>query len=241
MATVKVTVPSSPLVAPSSRGTAAQLKQQLKTGLAKPSYAKYFKQAAENSKLPVEMLVAFAGTESGVGANVGPAGHATRGIMQWNRAYAKTQLENELKNGRMTPQEKEILSRNGIKFDANGKTRAITEKDQMNSEVNILIGSILLGNYADSLVDGRKDSVIWGVDGEGNLRIDRMIAVYNAGAYGDAGKKARSAKYKTPADLANAVNSVTSNYIKLIMGKNGFYDIMLQPEMQTYLKTVGAK
>lgn len=239
MAISTVNVPSLNLVAPTSRGTAEQLKKQLKTGLEK--YAPFFKAAAENSKLPVELLVAFAATESGVGGNVGPVGHPTRGIMQWNRQYAKTQLESEYKLGRLTPAEKEILARNGIKFDANGKTRVITEKDQMNPEVNILIGSILLGMYADSYIEGRKDQKPWGIDEANQLRVDRMIAVYNAGAYGDAGKKARFGNYPNPASLANAVNSTTRAYIQLILGKNGFYDLMLQPEMQQYLKSKGLK
>jgi hypothetical protein len=239
MATVTVNVPSGNLIAPTSRGSVEDLKKQMKTGIAK--YGQYFKQASDNAKLPIEMLIAFAGAESGVGANVGPAGHPTRGIMQWNRAYAKTQLENEYKLGRMTQEEKDILAKANIRFNADGKTRVITEKDQMNPEINILIGSILLGMYADSYVEGRKDKNTWGVDANNNMRLDRMIAVWNAGAYGDAGKKARFGNHPTPAQLASEVNSITSGYIKYMMGKNGFYDILLQPEMQLYLADNGLK
>ena len=90
----------------------------LKKGLEK--YGKYFQFASENSKLPVEMIVAFSAVESGVGSNIGSAGHITRGIMQWNRDYAKKQLENELALGRMTPAEKDKLKEYGITFDKNG-------------------------------------------------------------------------------------------------------------------------
>jgi hypothetical protein len=60
----------------------------------------------------------------------------------------------------------------------------------------------------------------WGTE-DGEIKLDRIIAVYNAGAYGDTGKKARSKTYKTPKDLANAVNSITSAYIKKILGTDG--------------------
>lgn len=239
MAVATVNIPASSLNAPNSRGTKEDLKKQIITGLDK--YGKFFKTASENSKLPLELLIAFAATESGVGSNFGPKSSPTHGIMQWNRNYAKTQLENELKLGRMTPEEKSILAKAGIKFDANGKTRVITVVDQANPEINILIGSILLGMYADSYIEGRKDSKPWGIDQQGNLRIDRMVAVYNAGAYSDAGKKARFGNLPTPAALANVVNAVTKDYIGFLNGKNGFYDILLQPDMQQYLNTKGLK
>ena len=53
-----------------------------------------------------------------------------------------------------------------------------------------------------------------------------MIAVYNAGAYGDTGKKARLGEYNTPYDLSKAVNSVTSAYISKILGRDGAMDIL---------------
>lgn len=226
MATYTLSIPSVGLTAPSSIGSKAQVKESLISGL--KNYGKYFKFAAENSKLPVEMLVAFAAVESGVGKNIGPAGHPTRGIMQWNRSFTKSTLENEFKLGRLTPAEKDKLASYGIKFDANGKTREITEADQIKPELNILIGSIIIGMLADSIVDGKKASKSWGTDENGNVRLDRIIAVYNAGAYGDTGKKARTGNYVNAQALANAVNSTTSTYIKKLMGQNGYYHTLLE-------------
>ena len=239
MSTATVSIPTASLNAPTIRGSVDALKKQVLTGIDK--YGKYFKTASENSKLPIELLIAFAATESGVGSNLGPPKSPTYGIMQWNRNFAKAQLENELKAGRMTPEEKSILAKYNIKFDANGKTRTITVTDQGKPELNILIGSILLGNYADSLIDGRKDPKPWGIDEKGNLRIDRMVAVYNAGAYGVDGKKARFGNYPTPLALANAVNPTTREYIGFLNGKNGFYDILLKPDVQEYLNSKGLK
>lgn len=104
----------------------------------------------------------------------------------------------------------------GIKF-TNGKTRAITNSDQLKAELNILIGSIILGQLSDEK---------WATDSDGNLRLDRMIAVYNSGAYGDTGKKARLGNYATPYDLSKAVNPITSAYINKILGKDGAMDIL---------------
>ena len=234
MATSTVSIPAANLFAPEGIGKPEQVKKMIKEGL--DNYGQYFKFASNNSKLPMEMLLAFAAVESGIGKMVGGPGHPTRGIMQWNRQFAKTQLENEYKLGRMTPEEKDYLAKHNIKFDKDGKTRVITEADQMKPGLNILIGSILLGMYADSYIEGRKDKEPWGIDENGNLRIDRMIAVYNAGAYGDTGKKARFGKHATPQALANSVNSTTAGYIRKLLGKNGYYDYMLQPEIQDYLK-----
>ena len=239
MATATVNIPAASLNAPTKRGSTEALKKQVLTGIEK--YGNYFKTASENSKLPIELLIAFAATESGVGSDIGSPSSPTYGIMQWNRTYAKVQLENELKAGRMTPEEKAILAKYNIKFDANGKTRVITVADQGKPELNILIGSILLGNYADSRVDGRKDPKPWGIDESGNLRIDRMVAVYNTGAYHPDGKKARFGNYASPLALANSVNSTTRDYIGFLNGKNGYYDILLKPEVQEALKAKGLK
>jgi hypothetical protein len=135
--------------------------------------------------------------------------------MQWNRDYAKTQLEDELAKGRMTPDEKDKLAAFGIKFDKAGKTRVITQADQIKPELNILIGSIVLGQLVDTS---------WGTQ-DGVIRLDRVISVYNAGPYGDTGKKARLGNHASPLALANVVNATTRAYIQKIMGKDGALDI----------------
>jgi hypothetical protein len=239
MAVATVNIPAASLNAPTKRGNSEALKKQMITGLDK--YGKFFKTASENSKLPVELLIAFAATESGVGGDIGSTSSPTYGIMQWNREFAKSQLESEYKLGRMTPEEKSILAKYNIKFDANGKTRAITASDQGKPELNILIGSILLGMLSDSYLGGRKDSKIWGIDETGQLRVDRIVSVWNAGPYGDTGKKARFGNHANAAALANVVNTTTREYIGFISGKNGYYDILLQPEMQKYLSSKALK
>jgi soluble lytic murein transglycosylase-like protein len=181
----------------------------METILAK--YGTYIDFVAKESKLPKEMIASFIAVESGGKPTAGASGGATQGLMQWNRTFAQSMLEREKKEGRMTKAEQDKLASFGITFDANGKTRAITNADQLKPELNILIGTMLLGQLVDT---------DWGTE-NGEIKLDRVIAVYNAGAYGDTGKKARSKTYKTPKDLASAVNSTTSAYIKKILGTDG--------------------
>ena len=209
MAEVKLIYPATGLTAPTSWGSKAQILKMMEN--INKNYGTYIQFASTESKLPKEMIASFIAVESGGNATAGASGHITQGLMQWNRSYAKSQLETELKLGRMTANEKNKLATYGIKFDANGKTRAITNADQLKPELNILIGTMLLGQLVDT---------DWGTENN-EIKLDRVIAVYNAGAYGDTGKKARSKTYKTPKDLANAVNSITSAYINKIVGFDG--------------------
>jgi len=214
MATLLVDVPASGLQSPSNWGSRTQIKSMLERIW--KNYGSYIKFASLNSKIPPKVLVAFIAVESGGKADAGSAGHITQGLMQWNRSYAKTQLERELSQNRMTPAEKSKLAEFGISFDANGKTREITNADQLKPELNILIGSIVLGQLIDN---------DWAKEGN-KLRLDRVIAVYNAGAYGDTGKKARLGNYPTPKALADSVNSISRSYIAKIVGKDGALDII---------------
>jgi hypothetical protein len=213
MAEVKLVYPATGLTSPTSWGSKESIKKMIDTINSK--YGTYIDFVSKESKLPKEMIASFIAVESGGNATAGGSGHITQGLMQWNRTYAKAQLEKELKEGRMTKNERDKLASFGIKFDANGKTRVVTNADQLKPELNILIGSILLGQLVDT---------DWGTEG-GEIKLDRVIAVYNAGAYGDAGKKARSKAYKTPQDLAKAVNPITSAYIKKILGTDGALDL----------------
>ncbi len=220
MATSTLSIPSAGLTSPSTWGSRSAIKAMMEKIW--KNYGTYIKFASDNSKIPSNMLTSFIAVESGrgdhpKGANpeAGGAGSKTQGLMQWNRDYAKAQLEDELAKGRMTPDEKDKLAAFGIKFDKAGKTRVITQADQIKPELNILIGSIVLGQLVDTS---------WGTQ-DGVIRLDRVISVYNAGPYGDTGKKARLGNHASPLALANVVNSTTRSYIQKIMGKDGALDI----------------
>ena len=213
MAITTLAIPSAGLTAPTSWGSRAAIKGMLEKIW--KNYGTFIKFASENSKIPSPMLSSFIAVESGGNATAGGSGSKTQGLMQWNRDYAKAQLEDEFAKKRLTPDEKDKLAKFGIKFDASGKTRVITQADQIKPELNILIGSIVLGQLVDTT---------WGTQ-DGIIRLDRVISVYNAGPYGDTGKKARLGNHPSPLALANVVNTTTSSYIKKIMGKDGALDI----------------
>jgi soluble lytic murein transglycosylase-like protein len=209
MAEVKLKFPADGLTAPTSWGSKESIKKMMEKIY--KDYSPYIDFVAKESNLPKEMIASFIAVESGGNPKAGASGHITQGLMQWNRTYAQSMLEREKKQGRMTKAEQDKLASFGINFDANGKTRAITNADQLKPELNILIGTMLLGQLVDT---------DWGTE-DGEIKLDRIIAVYNAGAYGDTGKKARSKNYKTPKALADAVNPITRAYINKILGLNG--------------------
>jgi hypothetical protein len=209
MAEISLRIPTAGLVSPSNWLTRPQLSALLQD--IDKKYHNYIGFASRTSRIPREIIMSFIAVESGGNPTAGASGHPTQGLMQWNREYAKSQLETELAQGRMSPAEKSKLAEFGIKFDATGKTRVITNADQLKPELNILIGSIILGQLIDTT---------WGTDATG-LRLDRIISVYNAGAFGDTGKKARLGKHKTASELAADVNPISSAYIKKMLGKDG--------------------
>lgn len=214
MATNRLNIPAFGLSAPTSWGSRDAVKKQLQNIWNNFKDSILF--AERNSNIPKEVLVSFIAVESGGNPKAGASGHVTQGLMQWNRNYAKAQLEKELATGRMSSEELKKLKDYGITFDKSGKTRAITNADQLKPDLNILIGSIVLGQLIDT---------DWGTE-DGEIKMDRVISVYNAGAYGDTGKKARSKAYKTPSALAGVVNPITRSYISKMMGKDGAIDIV---------------
>jgi len=199
------------------------LKDQMVKTWAK--YGKWFKYYAETSKVPAEILLAFTMVESGGNPLAGGSSSNTQGLMQWNRLYAGGTgntdfvLTREFNKGRLTQAEKDKLASFGIKFDAKGNTRAITQADLQNPELNILIGSIILGQYIDET---------WGKDPDGKIRMDRIIAKYNWGIGGF--KKNGLATKDLQGVLAN-VPSTTKTYIEKMLGKNGALDIAINDKI----------
>jgi hypothetical protein len=208
MADITLRIPEAGLVAPNWL-TRPQISATLQN--IENKYGKYINFASRTSRIPREIIKAFILVESEGDPTAGGSGSVTQGLMQWNRNHATPQLEEELKQGRLSPLEKSKLAEYGITFNANGKTRIITSADQVKPELNILIGSIVLGQLVDTN---------WGTD-KGVLRLDRIIVVWNSGGYGTDGVKARKGGFKTASSLAANVNDVSSRYIKKILGKDG--------------------
>ncbi len=226
MAEYNIAAPQAGLVSPASWGSRSTIKKMLQGIITK--YGAIITKVSKLTNVPKEVIAAFIAVESGGNPTAGPQGHITQGLMQWNRNYIDSTLNAEKRLGRLSKEEEDLLATYGIVF-KDGKVRKITNADQLKPELNILIGSILLGQFIDSYYDGGKGGKKqkeWATDPDGTIRLDRIISVYNTGAYGEAGKKAISATYKTAAEQAKNVNSITSAYINKILGLNGAYDIL---------------
>lgn len=232
MATSTLNVPAAGLKLPSGWGTRANMETVLKKGWTK--YGKFFTQAAETSKVPVQVLMSFAVVESTMNPSADTG--STTGMMQWNRdpGYADKVLTTEFKLGRMSEAEKEILKRKGVKWSTSGVFQPITAAQQLDAELNILIGSIYLGQYADSIVKGVQRPA-FAVD-NGQLRIDRMVPLYNTGEGSDDSINAMNKKFSTPLQTAlNAKRTVTRDYIHKILGVNGAMDVLTK-ELKDIIK-----
>lgn len=188
-------------------------------------YGKWFKYYAETSKVPAEILLAFTMVESNGNPLAGGSSSNTQGLMQWNRIYAggtgnpDFTLTKEFTQGRLSQAEKDKLASFGIKFDAKGNTRSITQKDLQNPELNILIGSIILGQYIDKE---------WGTELDGTIRMDRIIALYN---WGIGGFKKNGIATKNLQGVIANIPDGTKGYIQKMLGKNGALDIAINDKI----------
>ena len=231
----KIEIPVIGLQAPKSRGVRSQIVTMMKNII--KNYGKYIAVASEQSNIPAPVITSFIAVESNGDALASASGrgtcHPTIGLMQWNREYAKNTLEKEYSTGRLSDVEKGILAKYGVKFDKNGKTRTILCSDQKIPELNILVGTIILGQIISELDSKSKG---WAVEDDNLLRLDKVISVYNGGQFSTAGKIAQTSTYKgVPVDtttikkfrdLVGSFNPTTKIYVDLIMGKDGFLDVL---------------
>lgn len=226
-----IEVPIKGLKAPKSRGSRSQLKDVLLS--LNNNYRKFYDFASKHTNIPIQVLMSFSGVES-MGKPRVSSGFAT-GLMQWDYRYVKSYLETEKKTGRLSPEEESVLNKYKIFFDKNGKTRNITQLDGFNPELNILIGAIILGQIISEI--GLK-SKGWSVDEGNKLRLDKIVAIYNGGAYSEVGKLAQTSVFAGQKVDTTSVNNfrdyasrfkrnkITPIYIDLFLGVDGFMDII---------------
>jgi len=215
MATLTLNAPTIGLKAPTSWGSRAQIEAQLRKIWT--NYGKYIKFASKESGIAPEVLVSFISVESGGNPKAGGSGSATQGLFQFNRKYVKAQLKNEFTSNRLSDNEKAKLATYGFKFDAAGNTREFTQADLVKPELNVVVGSIVLGQLIDQPFAVQN----------GNLRLDKVITTYNSGLYSKWSKIAMASNSTNAKQLHDelAGNKVTQAYIRKIMGANGALDI----------------
>lgn len=242
MATETLAIPVSQLSAPSSWTSDSGLKAY--PDAIKKTWEKYkslFNQYAKTSRIPPAVLLAFSYIESGGKSDVVSPTGVNVGLFQWNYNYGHSYIEQEYAAGRLSDAEMEYLTligkRMGFTFNNGKMSRSFTKKDAMDPSLNIFVGSIILGQLMDSMVGSKKDPIKWATE-NGKARLDRVIVVYNAGAYGVYGKRARNAEHATPQEAIASLPAETGNYIKKLLGKNGALDIIQRDLPEVSMTTI---
>lgn len=147
------------------------------------------------------------------------------GLMQITPETATGVIFYENKQGRLLPEEKSILQKyiskskleciysmqyfghpvkcSNVTIKAGNRVGQIIEKkDLFNPELNILIGTMLLGQLIDQHMEG------------GSPRLDKVVVRYNAGYF-------YKPQGNTIQQTVNLVNAESRNYIYKLLGDNG--------------------
>jgi soluble lytic murein transglycosylase-like protein len=221
MATLTLSAPMTKPMTLVSPTTWYKTREGLRTQMIKrwKDWGGYIKKFAKTSNIPEEVIFAFMMVESGGNPEAGGTSSATQGLMQFNKNYvsgsANSTLAKEYKEGRLSQVEKDVLKKYGFTFGTTGIPKAFTQADLIKPELNLLVGTIILGQFIDSS---------WGTDPDGTIRMDRIIARYNWGPAGFERNKLGTAPFNT---VYNNIPAVTKVYIQKILGKNGALDIAI--------------
>lgn len=180
---------------------------------------------ANIENLPIELVIALVATESG-GRELGKNSAGAVGLMQIKKVAAYEALRKGSIAGELDAQEKAWvktispeLAKNDFKiryggFDGVDKTKAMQELEEglYDTEFNIFIGTMLLGQIVDSYTEG-KDKVY----------LSKAVAIYNQGS----GSRSKIDAYDNATDIINksTLGTEGKNYIKKILGKNGYIHI----------------
>lgn len=182
----------------------------------KQQYGTFVKAISEMTNIPDTLIYSFIFIESG--GDFGAINGKATGLMQvgWNSATDIVFMEH--KKGRLGEAEKAVLSKylggklgQILAMKSPGLALYIAQGDLLNPELNILVGSIYLGQLIDESMDN------------GSLRLDKVIARYNSGYYSYS--RGKDLIGDTLAVIAR-VNPITKAYITKMIGKNGVLEIL---------------
>lgn len=193
--------------------------QQAKLNEIRAKYKKEIEQASKLCNIPVEIIECVIFLESAGNANaVSPA--KAQGLMQLTITTATAVVNNEQKKGRLTDPEKAVLKKHlGTRLDCLLKMQymnhkiacapkgvVFTETDLKKPELNILLGTMLLGQLIDEHTEGNV------------VRLDKVIVRYNAGwSYKPQGKTVE----ETLAFAKSKGGAETHGYILKFVGATG--------------------
>lgn len=147
------------------------------------------------------------------------------GLMQISPETATNVPFIENKNKRLSEHEKDLLYKwigkdktncilsmqymNQKKKCNNNTGVSFTKKELKDPKINILIGSMLLGQYIDKYTENKK------------VRLDKVVIAYNKSA------KTADRAGSTIEDAMKNLPKETSKYIAKFLGKNGTMDLMI--------------
>lgn len=214
--------------------TDAQVNSNVKPIISKikgSNYISTLRRYARKMSIPENVLIAFYAVESSGNDKVGMNSAGAIGLGQVTRPAAYDAIKREIQDGYLTDEEKTYIKRKvpalgkndfRIKFgDFEGITYAGSKDVQAqlltalrdDTEFNIFISSMIVAQLAERYRDSN-----------GVPKLHQVIAHYNGGRkYGDVSKK-----YPNAWDAAKAPDlpTETKNYIKKLVGTNGFLDVL---------------
>lgn len=190
--------------------------------LIRPKYGKYINNISALVGLPSELIEGFIFIES-AGIENAKSPYAT-GLMQLSPATASDGLVFEKGKNRLEKGESDLLKKYlGSRYSVLDKVKPnqislgktfITNDDLLKPELNILIGSIILKQLCDEFTEN------------GNIRLDKVISVYNGGRYSKSSKKIIPFEGTTEQLVALAPKE-TADYIKKLIGVNSLLDVLV--------------
>ena len=214
--------------------TDAQVNSNVKPIISKikgSNYISTLRRYARKMSIPENVLIAFYAVESSGNDRVGMNSAGAIGLGQVTRPAAYDAIKREIQDGYLTDEEKAYIKRKvpalgkndfRIKFgDFEGVTYAGSKDVQAqlltalrdDTEFNIFISSMIVAQLAERYRDSN-----------GVPKLHQVIAHYNGGKkYGEV-----SRKYSNAWDAAKASDlpTETKNYIKKLVGTNGFLDVL---------------
>lgn len=194
------------------------------------SYYPILKRYATKMSIPENVLIGFYGVESGGNDKVGMNSAGAVGLGQVTRPAAYDAIKKEIIDGYMTDDEKAYVKRkvpalgvndfrikyggfDGITYQGNTAVQSQLLSALNDAEFNIFVSSMILAQLAERYRDAN-----------GVPKLHQVIAHYNGGRkYGD-----RSKAYANAWDAVNATDlpTETKNYMKKLVGTNGFLDVL---------------
>jgi soluble lytic murein transglycosylase-like protein len=189
----------------------------------KQKYGTIIDNISKITNVPSELIISFIFIESS-GNEKAETPYAV-GLMQVGTATASDTIVKEKSFGRLNKEEENLLKKylskeiwNEIeklkpKQKSLGKT-FVTREMLFNPEFNILVGTILLGQLIDEFTENN------------NLRLDKIVVIYNRGRYDKVSKEVIAFKGNTQ-EMEKIVPKGTYDYVKKLIGKNGVLDILV--------------